>query len=153
MRRRALPDRGLLIAGDVADLPAGVYRFHPGEFALRRLREGDHRGDLLAAVAGDAALATAPAALVLAGIYWRTMWKYETRGYRHLYWDGGMVLANLFAVTAAMGTPANLILGFFDSEVDRLLGLDGRHEVSLAIVAMGEGMAVQAHSAAVPVIQ
>ncbi|HEY8678272.1 MAG TPA: SagB/ThcOx family dehydrogenase [Candidatus Dormibacteraeota bacterium] len=138
-----------LIAGDMADLPAGVYHFHPGEFSLRPLRGGDHRGDLLAAVAGDAALATAPAALVLAGIYWRTMWKYEARGYRHLYWDSGMVLANLFAVTAAMGIPTNLILGFVDSEVDRLLGLDGRHEVSLAIIAMGEGMAVPARSAAV----
>ena len=52
---RAAPSTGALyqtevyvVAGDVAGLPAGVYHFSPGDFALRRLREGDFRGALAA---------------------------------------------------------------------------------------------------------
>ncbi len=93
--------------------------------------------------ANDPAVATAPVTVVLSGIYWRTMWKYEARGYRHLSWDSGMMLANLFAVAQAMGIPARLLLSFVDDEVDRLLGLDGRHEVSLALVPLGDGATVQ----------
>ena len=48
---RAAPSTGALyqteayvVAGEVAGLAAGVYHFGPGDFALRRLREGDFRG-------------------------------------------------------------------------------------------------------------
>ena len=33
-----------VVAGDVAGLQPGLYHFCPGDFALRRLREGDYRG-------------------------------------------------------------------------------------------------------------
>src|SRR5690554_4042701 len=38
---------------DLADLPAGVYHFSPHDFALRRLREGDHRAVLVEATAAE----------------------------------------------------------------------------------------------------
>jgi len=132
-----------VVTGDIDGLEAGVYHFHPKEHALRPLRATDNRGHLLAATANDPAVATAPVTVVLSGIYWRTMWKYEARGYRHLYWDSGMMLANLFAVAQAMRISARLLLSFVDDEVDRLLGLDGRHEVSLAMVPLGDGAMVQ----------
>lgn len=132
-----------LVAADVPGLLAGVYHFHPRDFVLRPLRQGDHRDHLLAAAAGDPAIARAPVTLVLSALYWRTTWKYEARGYRHLYWDSGMILANLFALTAAMHIPAKLVLGFVDDEIDRLLGLDGEHEVSLALVPLGIGPPVK----------
>src|SRR5919106_94859 len=33
-----------LVCGDLPDLEAGVYHFGPGDFALRRLRQGDYPG-------------------------------------------------------------------------------------------------------------
>lgn len=130
------------IVGDVGDLKAGVYHYHPKLVALRPLRLGDLRGFLSAATANDPAIVSAPVTLVLTGIPWRTMWKYEARGYRHLYWDGGMILANLFKVCEPIGIPAELRLGFVDEAVDRLLGVDGHHEVSLALVALARGSEV-----------
>ena len=101
---RAAPSAGALypveayvVCGDLDGLAAGVYHFGPFEFALRRLRSGDHRG-ALAGAAADPALAASPAALVLTGIPWRTAWKYRDRGYRHLFWDSGAILANLLAL-------------------------------------------------------
>src|SRR2546422_488135 len=48
---RAAPSTGALyqtevyvVGGPIEGLPAGVYHFSPGDFCLRRLREGDFRG-------------------------------------------------------------------------------------------------------------
>src|SRR6266542_3163532 len=81
------------------DLPAGVYHFEPAEFALRRLRDGDFRARL-AGSAAEPAIARLPLCLVFTGIPWRTTWKYGQRGYRHLFWDAGAIVANLLAVAA-----------------------------------------------------
>ena len=51
---------------------------------------------------------------MLTGIPWRTAWKYRDRGYRHLFWDSGAILANLLALAEAAALPARLLLGFVD---------------------------------------
>ena len=79
-----------VVAGAVEGLAAGIYHFNPGDFSLRLLRAGDWRGALALAAADDA-VAAQPASVVLSGIYWRNTWKYEARGYRHLFWDSGTI--------------------------------------------------------------
>jgi SagB-type dehydrogenase family enzyme len=125
-------------AGEVDGLAPGLYHFGPGDFALRRLREGDVRG-ALAEAAADASLAGRQAVVVLSAIYWRNTWKYQARGYRHLYWDSGTMLANLLAAGAALGLAPRLVTGFVDAAVNRLLGLDVEHEAALELVALGAG--------------
>jgi len=41
--------------------------------------------------------------LVVTGIPWRTTWQYGQRGWRHLFWDAGAIVANLLAVAAGAG--------------------------------------------------
>jgi SagB-type dehydrogenase family enzyme len=122
--------------GDLAGVDAGVHHFAPREFGLTTLRSGDCRR-ALAAAAAEPAVATGPCTLVLTGIPWRTAWKYGERGYRHLYWDAGTLLANLLAVAEAHGLPARVLLGFADSEVARLVGVDEVEEFPLALVVLG----------------
>ncbi len=129
-----------VVCGALADLPAGVYHFGPHDFALRRLRDGDHRGALVAASGGNAAIADAPVTLVLTSTFWRNSWKYRSRAYRHAFWDGGTLLANLLAVAAASRQPAAVVLGWVDADVDALIGVDGRREASIAVVPLGRGM-------------
>jgi SagB-type dehydrogenase family enzyme len=117
-------------------LDAGLNHFHPLESALRRLRAEDVRG-LLAEAAADESLAAAEVVLVLTGILWRTTWKYETRGYRHLYWDAGTMLANLLELAASAGEDARIVTGFADDTVNRLVGIDGEREAALALLALG----------------
>src|SRR6266403_1099441 len=126
-----------LVCSDLADLQAGVYHFAPAEFGLRRLRAGDHRRVLLEATGGEPAIAHAPLTIVCTGTYWRNAWKYQARTYRHFGWDNGTLLANMLAISAASGLPAEIALGFVDAEVNRLLDLDTRREVSLCIVPVG----------------
>lgn len=140
---RAAPSTGALyqtevyvVVGDVAGLPAGVYHFSPGDFALRRLREGDFRGALAVAGADDG-IADRQATVILTAIYWRNTWKYQARGYRHLFWDSGSLLANLLAAAAALGTPARLLTGFVERDVNGLLGINVEREGALALAPVG----------------
>jgi SagB-type dehydrogenase family enzyme len=113
-------------------LPEGLFHFHPGEFALRRLRGEDVRARLVP----DAA-----AAVVLTGILWRTAWKYGERGYRHLFWDAGTMLANLLALAATDGLDPRLRVAFVDDEVNFVVGADPRREAALCLLALGSAEA------------
>jgi SagB-type dehydrogenase family enzyme len=125
-----------LACADLPGLAAGLYHFHPGQMALRRLRDEDMRG-ILAVAANEPALREAGAVLLLTGILWRTAWKYEARGYRHLYWDAGTMLANLLALAASARFDAQLLTGFVDADVNRALGIDGDREAALALLSLG----------------
>src|ERR1700676_3394322 len=126
-----------LVCGNLANLDAGVYHFAPAEFGLRQLRTGDYRRVLLEATGGEPAIAHAPLTIVCTCTYWRNAWKYQARTYRHFGWDNGTLLANMLAVSAASGLPAEIVLGFVDGEANRLLDLDTRREVSLCLVPIG----------------
>ncbi len=125
----------------------GLFHFHPGEPALRRLRAEDVRG-ALAEAADQPRLAKAAAVLVLAGILWRTAWKYRARGYRHLWWDAGTMLANLLALAGGDSLEPLLVTGFVDADVNRVVGVDGEREAALCLLAVGRG--VRAPSAPEP---
>ncbi len=120
-----------VVCGDRDGVPAGVHHFAPLELGLTELRRGDYRG-ALAEAAVDPRIAEAPVTLVLTGIVWRTAWKYGERGFRHLYWDAGTMLANLLAIDPS----ASVRVGFVDEQVGRLVGVDGVSEYPLALVVL-----------------
>ena len=126
-----------VVSSDLPGLDAGVYHYDPADVSLRLLRKGDFRGNLAQATAMEPAVAHAPATIICTGTYWRNAWKYQARTYRHFGWDNGTMLANMLAVSAASGLPAEIVLGFVDAEVNRLLDLDTRREVSLCLVPIG----------------
>ena len=129
-----------VVTGDLPGLAAGVYHFNPADISLRLLRRGDFRGNLARATALQPATVQAPATIVCTGTYWRNAWKYQARTYRHFGWDGGTLLANMLAISAASGMPAEVVMGFVDAQVNQLLDLDTRREVSLCLVPIGRAL-------------
>src|SRR5262245_44868427 len=126
-----------LVCGDLPGLPAGVYHFGPHDLALRLLRQGDFRPTIAHATASEETVTHAPLTIACTGTFWRNAWKYRTRTYRHFGWDNGTLLANLLAMSTALGLPARLIMGFVDSEINRLLDLDTDREVAFSMVSVG----------------
>lgn len=126
-----------VVTGDLPGLEAGVYHFNPADVSLRLLRKGDFRGNLAQATAMEPAVTNALATIICTGTYWRNAWKYQARTYRHFGWDNGTLLANMLAVARASALPAEIVLGFVDAAVNRLLDLKTRHEVSLCLVPIG----------------
>jgi len=140
---RAAPSAGNLhplevyaVAGAVAGLDTGLYHFAPDAFGLEELAAGDQR-DALADALADPDAAASPLLLVITGVPWRTAWKYAERGWRHVYWDAGTMLANLLAVADGYGLRSRVLLGFVDAALCRCLGVDGVAEFPVAVVVLG----------------
>jgi SagB-type dehydrogenase family enzyme len=143
-----------LACGSLPDVEAGLYHFAPADFSLRKVRAGDHRGALVDAAAAEPSMAQAPVVIVCTGTYWRNAWKYQARTYRHFGWDNGTLLANLLAMSTALGLPAKIVCGFVDDAVNHLLDLDTRREVALTLVPIGRGEAPPAAPpAAIPALE
>src|SRR3989454_6918642 len=124
-----------VVAGDIAELEAGVYHFDPLGFLLSRIRKGDYRAKL-AAVSNDS-IALAPATIVFASLAWKNAWKYEARSYRHWFWDGGVIAANLISLSASMVSPTRIVQGFVDQTVNELLGLQDGEEATICLSPVG----------------
>ncbi len=147
---RAYPSTGALyqtevyaVVGDVSGLPSGVYHFDPGEFVLSLIREGDYRANL-SEFTGDEEVRDCDLALVLTSIAWRNAWKYGPRSYRHWFWDGGTLCANVLALVGALGLRHEVLMGFVDDGLNLLLGIDGRKEAAIAVVPVWSGGASRA---------
>ena len=97
----------------------------------------DGREHALVRVAGPAG-GEAPT-LVVTGVPWRTGWRYAERGWRHLYWDGGTLVAQLTAAAASAGLDPRLRTLFPDARLRTLVGADGVHEYPLALITFGPG--------------
>ena len=141
---RAAPATGALypielyvVCRDLEGLKAGVYHFSPGDFSLSRLRSGDWTPALSSYAGSRADVSAAPASIVLTSIAWRNSWKYQARSYRHWFWDGGVIAANLLATANSAGLRSSVVLGFEDEAVNRLLGLRARQEAAIAICPVG----------------
>ncbi|MCA2214371.1 hypothetical protein [Jidongwangia harbinensis] len=108
----------------VAGVPDGVHWYDPDRHALVRIGP---------AAGGEATT------LVVTGVPWRTGWRYAERGWRHLYWDAGTLLAQLSAAAAGAGFEPRLRSLFPDAAVTALVGADGVHEYPLALLSLGDG--------------
>ncbi len=129
-----------VVCKELPGLNAGVYHFGPAEFALTQLRKGDYRG-VLSTISGDNKdIISAPLTVVFTSFAWRNAWKYEARSYRHWFWDSGVIVANLLATSVSAGLTTRLIMGFLDSEVDKLLGLKESQEATIALAPVGVGL-------------
>lgn len=128
-----------VICQDIEGLRAGVYHFNPLDFSLVKLRGGDHRVEL--AGMSDESVSSAPVTVVFSSLAWRNAWKYQARSYRHWFWDGGVIAANLLAVAASMGLDARMVAGFVDRSVNELLGLSDNKEAAVSLMPVGLGLA------------
>src|SRR6266446_9448146 len=129
------PIEQYVVARDVVGLEAGVYHFDPLGFQLSRIRKGDYRAEL-AAVSNDS-IALAPATIAFTSLAWKNAWKYEARSYRHWFWDGGVIAANLMSLSASMGSPTRIVQGFVDQTVNKLLGVQDEEEATICLSAVG----------------
>jgi len=126
-----------VVCQNISGLEAGVYHFDPKEMKLRQLRKGDYRRVLVNATGNDINAEQAPVILVYTDIFTRNSVKYQTREYRHAFWDCGTIIANTLGISSAHGLSAKVIVGFVDKQVNSLLDLNSDKEVSLTLVPIG----------------
>jgi SagB-type dehydrogenase family enzyme len=140
---RAAPSAGALyplelyvVAGDVDNLPPGVYRYHPRNHYLMPIGSGDRRKPLARAALGQGWVRRAPAVLILAGVYDRTTGKYGQRGRRYVHMEAGHAAQNVYLQAESLGLGTVMVGAFDDAEVQEALDLPIEHE-PLALMPVG----------------
>ncbi len=144
---RAVPSAGALYpldvyvaAQQVESLPAGLYHYDPGRHVLAELRRTDPRRALAPGLV-EPTLADAPVIMMLAACFWRSRFKYGLRGYRFVLLEAGHLAQNIQLAAAALNVAALPVGGFFDRRIDEFLAIDGLHESTVYLLALGPGTA------------
>ncbi|MDE1877233.1 SagB/ThcOx family dehydrogenase [Candidatus Nitrosotalea okcheonensis] len=127
-----------IICNDIPGLGAGVYHFDPKHMKLDTIRLGDFRKFISSATAEEQSTSQATAILVFTDVFSRNSIKYQSREYRHAFWDSGTILANTLAITSAHKIYSKIITGFVDSKICQLLGLNITEEAPIVIVSIGQ---------------
>ncbi|PWU81510.1 MAG: hypothetical protein DLM72_06670 [Candidatus Nitrosopolaris wilkensis] len=131
-----------IICQDIPGLKAGVYHFCPGDFTLTELRSGDYRATLADIAGGNNNIISSPITVAYTSIAWRNAWKYQARSYRHWFWDSGVIAANFLATCISLEISTQLIMGFVDNAVNRLLRLDDKQEAAVVLAPIDNNSSV-----------
>jgi SagB-type dehydrogenase family enzyme len=126
-----------LVSGQVDNLPAGVYRYKPEEHGLNLVLTGDILEELSAAALGQDAIRNAPAAIVITGIFERTMVKYGNRGIQYVHMEVGGAAENIYLQAESLDLGTVFIGAFHDDQVSQVLNLDDQEE-PLCIMPVGK---------------
>lgn len=140
---RAAPSAGALYpvelyaaAARVEGLEPGLYHYDPLRHELEVVRTGAVWEEVRAALGASEAHSRPACYLVLSGVFDRTRVKYNVRAYRYVLLDAGHTAANLTLEGAATGLRVRLLPHFEDGRLNRALGLDGRREAALLVLAL-----------------
>jgi len=112
-----------LAAGDLKNLPAGIYLYLPKDHSIRKIVEGDKRKQLASACWGQFEPKEVPALIIISADYSRTAKKYKERATGYVHLEAGHVAQNVYlqAVSLNLGT---FVMGAFDDQqVKRVLEL------------------------------
>ncbi len=116
----------------VYGLEDGLYHFSIARHGLSLLRSGKFQ----TAPPTDRPQKPAGRPLItifLTAIFFRSSWKYRDRAWRYHLLDTGHVIEHLVLALKALALPYQLTADFDDRSVGRLLGLDEKLEVPLAV--------------------
>ncbi len=117
-----------LVAGDIAGLSPGVYRYRPKEHDLVFVAGEDRRKPLASAALSQRWVRRAPAVLVITAVYERTTVKYGQRGRRYVHMEVGHAAQNVYLQATAQGLGTVMVGAFDDKEVQKVLSLPADHE-------------------------
>jgi SagB-type dehydrogenase family enzyme len=141
---RGVPSGGALyplelyaVAFRVDGLPSGVYHYNVEAHSLELLREGQFDAEFGRAVFYEDMFKTVSAAFVITGVPKRSAFKYGERAYRFINLEAGHVGQNICMTATALGIGCLMVGGFYDDDIDSLVGIDGLNELSLYTAAVG----------------
>lgn len=114
------PTEAHLVWPGTADLPAGVYHYHPFYHMLeqRMALPGTLADAIGERFSGGAFL------VGISSIFWREAWKYGERAFRYCLLDVGHALAALSFSAGFIGWRVTALAGLSDPAVEAVLGLD-----------------------------
>ncbi|MDV3353885.1 SagB/ThcOx family dehydrogenase [Leptothoe sp. LEGE 181152] len=137
-----------LISSNTVGLENGVYHYNQEQVTLDRLvPRGGFRDNNVKEIVqeiffslsrADMDFVNVSGIIILAGCLNRTAYKYQDRGLRFALIDAGAITQNLYLTCAAMDLGCCACGGYYDDELNEVLGLDGADETVLNVVLVGK---------------
>ncbi len=127
---RSAPSAGALYPLEVyAVTQQAVYHYLPQDHCLSVQIQGDARAALYEAALKQGAVREAPAVIVIAAVYARTVKKYgEERSPRYVHLEAGHAAQNILLQAVALDLGAVPIGAFYDDQVQQVLELPPDHQ-------------------------
>jgi SagB-type dehydrogenase family enzyme len=122
------------IANNVEDVARGIYHYLIPSHELELLREGDFRNEMSRA----SLFKQANVIVALSAVFQRTQQYYRERAQRYIYFEAGHIAQNACLIATSLGLGACAIGAFHDDKFNNLLGLDGKNESVLYLLAIGK---------------
>jgi SagB-type dehydrogenase family enzyme len=143
--RRAVPTSGGLTSIEVYPLVLNVKGIRQGVFhydslnhRLDFLREGYFKDYVRNKLLFQPEFSDAAALLILTSWFSKLKFKYGERGYRYAFLDAGHVGGHMYLIAACLNLACCGICGFYDDEVNSLIGVDGLDESAIYLIALGQ---------------
>jgi len=141
--RRTAPSAGAtyplvlyLVAGQVDEVAAGVYRYLPQGHRLAAVQRGDRRAAIATAAYFQIWMREAPAYVLIAAQPSRTEARYGQRAERYVAMEAGAAAQNLLLQAVALGLGATLVGAFNETALKSIVPLPADEQV-LAIIPVG----------------
>ena len=141
---RTAPSAGALyplelyvVAGNVNDLPDGIYKYKPHKHELAMVVEGDKRTELCNAALDQPSIKDAAALIVFSAVYERTTGKYGERGIRYVHMEVGHAAQNIYLQAVSLNLGLVVIGAFDDEEVKKIMNMEDK-EQPLYIIPVGK---------------
>jgi SagB-type dehydrogenase family enzyme len=141
---RTVPSSGALypievyaVVNAVDGLDRGLYHYDAERHALRVVDRRDLRGRVVQQGLGQSFLGDAGVVLCLTIIPDRMRFRYRHRSYRYGLIEAGHLGQNTYLAATAMGLGACAVGAFFDDDLNDMLGVDGRREAGVYVLAVG----------------
>jgi SagB-type dehydrogenase family enzyme len=142
---RAAPSAGALypieiypVLHRVDGMGPGVYHYAVQEHQLELLRAGDQGAEIVRHGLMQEFLGEANLVLVFTAILQRLRWKYQERSYRYALLEAGHLGQNVYLAATSMNMGVCAVGAFIDDGVNRMLGVDGRAEAAIYLLAVGK---------------
>ncbi len=83
-------------------------------------------------------LGTCNAVVYFTVILQRLRWRYQERAYRYALLEAGHLAQNLYLAATSLGMGVCAVGAFLDDEVNAMLGVDGKEEAAVYMLAVGK---------------
>ena len=129
------PLRAYLVAGNVADVPPGVYRYDPDGHDLQLIIKGDKRKRLAQAAFGQNCLEQCAMVVLLTAWYVRVTREYGEKGVRLAHIEAGHAGQNFCLEATALGLGSIAVGKFEDDAVKQIIRLSEAEEPVYLLLA------------------
>ena len=126
-----------LITNRVDGIEDRVYHFEAAARQLRPIAPKPSSDELARMLLTQQFLENANVIIFITAVFDRTLSKYGSRGYRYVLLEAGHVAQNLCLLAAEMELGSLCAGGFWDSRLNRFLGLNGVDEAAIYCVGVG----------------